>query len=60
MKKYTDQQMDVFIREALLEVPKDEDNRFYWADLGNTLKKKGIEPNMYTGSLQSLYKRLYK
>ncbi len=56
-KTYGDKQMKNFVIQAIDEV-KYDDGTFNMGDLGNALKRKGIEPAMYKGNLSALCKRL--
>lgn len=56
-RTYGDKQMKTYVLQAIDEV-KNEDGTFNISDLGNALKRKGIEPGMYKGNLTALCKRL--
>ncbi len=57
-RKYTDEEMRPYVKKALSEVV-DENGEFYWAELGNALKRMGLTKKMYHGKLSELYGRLY-
>ncbi len=56
-RTYGDKQMKTFVLQAIDEVI-NEDGTFNMGDLGNALKRKGIEPGMYMGKLTALCIRL--